>query len=141
MIEDSPDCVVEIAIRASGSWPPAKSFQFSQILRRTVYLFTFPCASWCTRYNGFTYRFLHPLPPPVIPGECTKLERGRSSTPKRSKLTPHFRKRIFCCAVPLLVVCVSLDSHTGIFGREHACARERGADRLRRRYSLAEQRL
>lgn len=99
-------CVVEIAIRASGSWPPAKSFQFSQILRRTVYLFTFPCASWCTRYNGFTYRFLRP-PPPVIPGECTKLERGRSSTPKRSKLTPHFRKRIFCCAVyPLLVVCM-----------------------------------
>lgn len=84
-------------------------------------------------------------PPPVIPGECTKLERGRSSTPKRSKLTPHFRKRIFCCAVyPLLVVCVrvSLDSHiegTPVYLVGNT--RERGADRLRRRYSLAEQRL
>lgn len=130
MIEDSPDCVVEIAIRASGSWPPAKSFQFSQILRRTVYLFTFPCASWCARYNGFTYRFLHPLPPPVIPGECTKLERGRSSTPKRSKLTPHFRKRIFCCAVYPFSLCVCHLTRTPVYlvGNTRVHAREERID-------------
>lgn len=77
-------------------------------------------------------------------GECTKLERARSSTPKRSKLTPHFRKRIFCCSCaprPFSLVCARRLIHIwGCIRRTRVYMLEDRSwkdDRLWQRYSLA----
>ena len=150
-----------LAIRGSGSWLPAKSFQFSQILRRTVYLFTFPCASWCTRYNGFTVPFPLSLSLSLsLVRACHRNTRRvyqirtGDDRPRRngSKLTPHFRKRIFCCSCtpavcPCVCVCVrarvaSYERRELVFGG-HACASREDQSRSERtidsarRYSLA----
>lgn len=127
------------AIRGSGSWLPVKSFQFSQILRRTVYLFTFPCASWCTRYNGFTVPF--PLSLSLVRAchrNTRRVYQIRTGDDRPrwngSKLTPHFRKRIFCCSCTPAVVCARVASYglaKLVFGG-HACASREDQSRLQR---------